>query len=233
MKRLSRLLSRLDISVGRYRYTTPVRRVLMLRSARVDLLVDGGANFGQYAREIRAHGYDGRILSFEPLSRSYAALAEAASHDPAWEAINAALGAEPGVATIHRSVSDDFSSLLSNTALQATVRPQSQVIGQETVRVVTVDDAIGTRGTNVGVKLDVQGFEKQALLGGAHTVQRAVYLELELSLAPLYEGQASARELLDLCFDAGFELGWVEPFYLASSGRAMQLNALFVRGEER
>ena len=72
----------------------------MLAKHDVDLVVDVGAADGGWpiAPEF---GYTGPIVSFEPLSASFASLSTAVQDDPTWSAHHLALGTEPGSATIN------------------------------------------------------------------------------------------------------------------------------------
>ena len=48
----------------------------------VDLVLDVGANVGQFASELRLVGYKGSFVSFEPLSVAHKTLSEVAGRDP-------------------------------------------------------------------------------------------------------------------------------------------------------
>src|SRR4051794_10338170 len=54
------------------------RRALLLATHDIEVVVDGGANQGGYGQVLREAGYEGRILSFEPLSEPFAKLSAAA-----------------------------------------------------------------------------------------------------------------------------------------------------------
>src|SRR5262245_42805297 len=60
--------------------------VSSLRKFEIDLILDVGANKGQFASEIRHCGYPGRIVSFEPLSQVHGQLLQASAGDSMWEA---------------------------------------------------------------------------------------------------------------------------------------------------
>src|SRR5687768_2156428 len=79
----------------------------------VDTVLDVGANEGGYRHFLRAHaGYRGRIVSFEPVSTAYAALAHAAVADPAWRGEQVALGDRDGRFDINVCKRSTMSSFL-------------------------------------------------------------------------------------------------------------------------
>ena len=84
------------------------------------VVLDVGANAGQYGRELRTLGYRGRIVSFEPQPGPFAALEAASTADPAWTAVLLALGAEAGTAQMNVSALDVSSSTLRAHEASAT-----------------------------------------------------------------------------------------------------------------
>lgn len=95
----------------------------MLRAYGVDLVLDVGANVGQFARSLIDVGWTGRIVSFEPMSEPYAALQRASARHPQWEiAERCCIGDHNGEIELHASEDSVASSVLplsSNLVSQA------------------------------------------------------------------------------------------------------------------
>src|SRR4051794_18594391 len=91
-------VNKVGVDVVRYDANRDPRQRLArrLKQLDTDLVIDVGANAGQYARSLRNAGYRGRLVSFEPLSGPFASLSAAAEHDDQWTTIRAAVGAEEG-----------------------------------------------------------------------------------------------------------------------------------------
>lgn len=88
------------------------RRSALLRKAGVDLVIDVGANEGQYVRGLRDCGYAGPVVSVEPLGSAFAALSSASSRDPGWKVIRAAAGSSEARRELHIAGNSASSSLL-------------------------------------------------------------------------------------------------------------------------
>src|SRR5256885_7323928 len=76
-----------------------LRRFLV--DERITLVLDVGANEGQFAARLRKLDYQGTILSFEPDERAFTALARNCARDPKWRGLPWALGESDGVLPFH------------------------------------------------------------------------------------------------------------------------------------
>jgi FkbM family methyltransferase len=54
------------------------------------------------------------------------------------------------------------------------------------------------------VKADVQGYEKEVLLGAKQILAQTIALQLEVSFVPLYDGQPLFQEIFDFVGHHGF-----------------------------
>ena len=70
----------------------------------ISVVLDVGANIGQFAQKLRHFGYRKRIVSFEPVNASFDLLKARTEVDPCWEAVKLALGASSQRAQINRLV---------------------------------------------------------------------------------------------------------------------------------
>jgi FkbM family methyltransferase len=211
------------------------RRVLLARHG-VDVVFDVGAAKGQYGRELRQFGYDGAIVSFEPMAAPYEELAAAAAGDPRWSARHCALGRDSGTATINVASKRDSSSLLPMNDTHRAAAPQVDYVGTEEVIVERLDDVAAEAlpsGATGFLKLDTQGFERDVLAGAEQTLPRCAGLQLELSFVALYDGAPLAPELLTFAYDHGFRMVGVDPGFASPSGEVLQAEGLLFREGDR
>jgi FkbM family methyltransferase len=234
-KNLRALLDSLGVRRRKTAANRGVRQLLLgLQRFEIDLILDVGANIGQFAREIRAFGYAGRIVSFEPLADAHRSLAEAASNDGAWQVHpRCAIGDRDGEIAINVSANSVSSSLLPMTDAHVGAAGASAYVGRETVPLKRLDGAAGSyleSAVHPFLKIDTQGFEWQVLDGAALSLPRLRGVLCELSLVELYEGQRLWREVVERLENAGFTLWNLQPgFADPRDGRTLQIDAVFFR----
>lgn len=115
------------------------RRGKLLETYGIDLVLDVGANTGQYGKELRDRGYEGRIVSFEPLSSAYKELEATARADGLWHTVNVALGDAQEDGTINIAGNSFSSSIYNMLPTHLASAPESKYIGQERIRIETLD----------------------------------------------------------------------------------------------
>jgi FkbM family methyltransferase len=211
-------------------HSLAAHRGRVLAGCGIRRVIDVGANVGQYAAGLRSAGYTGEIVSFEANPEAAAGLRAAAESDRGWRAEGVALGAVDGVLDLHVTVDSLSTSLLAPSA-RGTYEFMAEAPEHVTVDVRPLD-AFNLTGDGVPtlLKLDVQGYELEVLAGAAATLARVSAVECELSLVPLYDGQALVEDVVTHLRAAGLHpiclaRGFTDPV----THEVVQLDGIFVR----
>ena len=216
------------------RLAVDARRLAAIRRGHVAAVLDVGAAGGDFGRKLRASGYDGEMVSFEPVTASFQSLTAAAAGDARWRAIQSAVGGCEATAEIHISGTAVSSSLLPMEPLHVETIPASRYEGSETVRVRPLDALVAElpgalRRGPYYLKIDVQGFETQVLDGARDTLTRVAALEIEVSLQAVYRGATLFRDMLDRVDGMGFTLAsWEDVMVDRDTGFVLQADCIFV-----
>ncbi len=231
---MRRVLRRFGLDVVYYRRDThpDARRSALLVGERISLVFDVGANTGQFGKSLRRLGYKGRIISFEPLAEPYRTLRDSAARDREWMFVHAAVGAEDGEAEINVAADSATSSLLSTTAALTSAVPRARVVERQKTKIVRLDSVFGqfaAPGDCIYLKVDTQGYERFVLDGAERSLPGIVLVQLEMSLIPLYAGEALLAETLAAMERRGFRLvNLEETFADPRSGHLLQIDGTFV-----
>ena len=232
------MLRRFGLDVVRYSGPSTradLRRLDAIRRNHVDVVLDIGAADGAFGHKLRQSGYGGRIVSFEPLAESYEALRRAASTDPLWQTVHAAVGEYDGEAVMNVSGRSTSSSLLPMSASHVAAAPESGYVASERVPVRRLDLVLGELmpGNCHGlccIKIDVQGYERSVLDGAPETLKATPVIELEVSMIPLYEGSALCAEMIARLDNLGFSvISWEDVLTDPQTGYVLQADCIFVR----
>lgn len=197
----------------------------------LETVVDIGANRGQFSLAVRRWAPEARIIAFEPLAGPATRFRGVFRDDPKVILHKAAIGPASGEATIHVSAADDSSSLLPISRLQEKLFPGSREVRTEIIKMGRLADFVsaGDIKAPAMLKLDVQGFELEALRGCEVLLKCFAYVYAECSFVELYTGQALADEVILWLGERDFRLRGVYNMVYDKKGRAIQGDFLFKR----
>jgi FkbM family methyltransferase len=215
----------------RHRVAAGVEHEKILSGLDFRTVVDIGANRGQFALVARQCQPQARIFSFEPLPAAAAKFRAVFAGDDRVKLQEVAIGPVPGNVTIHISRRDDSSSLLPITATQVALFPGTAEVATATVRVAPLRDVISAADIQAPIllKVDVQGYELEALRGCEDLLDRFAFVYAECSFVELYAGQALADEVIAWLRERGFNLQGEHNTVHDRDGRAIQADFLFAR----
>ena len=219
--------------IDHYKRNALARRLRIMERLHIDLVLDLGANTGQYARGLRRAGYEGAIVSFEPLSSAYQRLARSAAADRRWQAVRMGLGARDHEATLHISGDSRASSLQTMLLRHREAAPYFAAVGAERVPIRKLDtiwDDHVPEGRQVYLKIDTQGHEEQVLRGAAEALTKVRGIQMEMSIQPLYEGEKKLPEMVRFLERRGFRLVSLEyGFCDPETAEMLQVDGIFAR----
>jgi FkbM family methyltransferase len=200
-----------------------------IEDRKIDTVIDVGANIGQFGEGLRAEGFHGKIISFEPISSVFAELSKKAQADGNWEAHQCGLGSQPGTAQIHVSELTVFSSILDMTSAASLHDSRTAVTRTEDIEIRTLDQVAAGLTGNILLKIDAQGYERHVIDGGRQTIPRVLGIQLELPVIRVYEGEWQFHEALKFMAGIGFVPAQIQPvnYHGADNVSAVDFDCLF------
>lgn len=237
---LKSILRSVGLRIARYPTDDMKDLEKILDEYHINLVLDVGANTGQYSTYLRRSGYAKQIISFEPLKEEFQELIKSHSKDKNWRGFNLALGDFNGESLINHSKNSYSSSLLSakesykgNSFLTTGIN----VYEKYTINVMRLDSFVKDNKIDLKVdtvaflKIDVQGFEKKVLDGAIESLQFIKLIQLEMSIERVYEGGILFDEMFDFLKLNGFKLIYVVPgFCNPKNGKMIEFDGVFAKG---
>lgn len=209
--------------------------MLARSGVRPTLVVDVGANVGQFALAALNQLQPRRVLSFEPVSEPFVQLTRLATEFPQIEPRPLALAAEAGERQIRVTNVTQSSSFLPLHENHLQAYPGIREDRVETVRVSTLDEEMKEVPADdlIFLKLDVQGYELEVLRGATQFLRRVSWIMVECASRPYYEGSALAEDIVDFLKHQGFLMSYpVSIHQCPDTGSIEQFDLLFSRRGE-
>lgn len=189
-------------------------------------IVDGGANTGSTIKKFLLTFDDPTILALEPIPELHQGLDREFQEVPQVEVYQCALGEEEAAVEFRVNKNRSTSSFLDPSDVAAD-RLGKMVERTNKIEVPKVAlDGKFDREIDI-IKLDVQGYEYQALLGAEETLSQAKIVMAELQLSPIYEGQHLFSDVDQYLRGEGFQLFNLYDIYTDGSGQITTVDAIY------
>jgi FkbM family methyltransferase len=235
-------LRKLGVDIIRY----PLPEWLALRehlltlfsTFRINCVLDVGANRGFYASFLRAAGFGGRIVSFEPIRRNFLELQKRSSADPQWHAYPIALGDQAGTFPMNVTRRTEFSSFLSpNDYCKTQFGEMGEIVATEMVQIERLDRIFdecvkGICKPKVFLKMDTQGYDLKVLEGATDRSDFIEALQSEISFRRIYDGMPDFEESIGKMAQMGFELTGFFPVVRDERLRIVEMDCVMVKSRD-
>lgn len=199
----------------------------LLTDLNIGCVLDVGANRGQFAGELRAIGYRGLILSFEPVRSEFLIMKEHFKSDAEWRGYQIALGSKEQTLSMSVPRLTVLSSLLEPLTQEKDTRVES-------VEVKRLDELLPSllKDLDPGgifLKMDTQGYDLEVFRGASNCMSRICGIQSELSIQPLYKNMPHYLEALQEYEKAGFDLHNLSVVSRTDAGSLLELNCFMRR----
>jgi FkbM family methyltransferase len=198
----------------------------------IDLVIDVGANIGQFATELRSNGYGGEIISFEPVESTFRELAKNCSNDPLWTAINLGLGSKNENLRINTSSFSVFDSVLTLSDFATNNWQTLGVDSTELIRISTLERYIldnKLQDRRIFLKLDTQGYDLEVFKGSLKCINSIKAMQSEVSFIQIYNGMPNFMESIKIYLAAGFQVSAFFPVCDNSDLASIEMDCLLVK----
>lgn len=214
-----------------YKVLASSEHAYVLNLASFKTVVDVGANRGQFSLACRYFHPNSCIYAFEPLHWAAKVYRQVFLGDSAVNLYEVAISPASENLKLHVSKRDDSSSLLPigkkqtllfpgtelNHVLEVSTGPLSHYLGGESI----LEPAL--------LKIDVQGFESEVLIGCDELLHKFSYVYCEMSFVELYDGQKLSDYVCAWMNEKSYRLLGIYNVAYADNGESIQADFLFQR----
>ena len=200
---------------------------------KIDLVLDVGANTGQFSEKIINFGYEKKIISFEPMSKAYKELCLKSKGYENWEIHDRiGIGKKKETKILNISKNSVSSSVLEIKKIHLEQEPNLRFINKEKINLISLNELLKKKkfkNKRIFLKIDTQGYEKEIIKGASKVLNRLHCIMLETSITPMYKGEESYKKIIEFMKKKGFYVWAIERgFSNKKTGRVNQLDVIFV-----
>ena len=227
MKLFGLILTRTKNVLPELRLATARQSVLQ----NCDLVVDIGANNGQWITAVRSRGFNGDAICIEPLKKNYIKLKADNSHNTI--ALNCAVGNKNSYIYINQASNDGLSSsIFELDDHHINAAPNIKYTGKEKVKISKLSKILESdTHKKIFVKIDTQGYEMEVLKSINKSNFNNIYaFEIETNLVSTYKNASLIEDVIKFLRNRGYQpLRLENGFGMPNFGQQLQMDVLFVK----
>ena len=190
------------------------RIVNILNHFNAEIVIDVGANEGQFAKALLANDFKENIISIEPLRLAHLKLRNSARRFSNWTVYKkCGFGTRNTTANINVSKNSVSSSILKIKNKHLELVSDSKVISKEKIKLITLDTFFKDKKIyekKIFVKIDTQGYEKRIIEGAKNSLKNIMGFIIETSIIKLYEGETLWVEIVKYLEKLGYKVWSIE-----------------------
>lgn len=174
------------------------------------VVLDLGARNGWFLQCWKDYAPKAVVHAFEPDEAAYKRLEKRYSTDESVYLSEKGIGAGESLETFYHFAGSEVSSsfLKPNQSVWDEIQYQTGVVEERMLEITTLDaycEQLNIKSVFL-IKIDIQGYELEALRGSLAVLSRTDYLLVESSIKPLYENAANFTEVHQFMVDQGFHM---------------------------
>jgi FkbM family methyltransferase len=198
---------------------------------RIDLIIDVGAHKGEFSKDVLSENYDGKIISFEPQLKIYNILLNNSKKYKNWIIHErCGIGSRKEDLMINVMSETTCSSYLEPNIKLLSIDPSSKVIKKENTKIETLNYLFSNKyklKKNTFLKIDTQGYDKFVLKGASSILKKILFVQLELSIDPLYVNETNYEDMIKYMRKEGFIIWKIGGVIENLKGKTMAFDIVF------
>jgi FkbM family methyltransferase len=212
------------------------RLINLLRQWEFSTVIDAGSHDGTWSRDVVPFlnlETNPTVLLIDPITEPKESNVQFLSKISNLITHKVAIGSTSGFMSFNvASNAGESSSFLEFAKAHTEAAPEVFYQKKQEIQLIKLDEVTtGLKGP-ILLKLDLQGFEIQALQGAIETISRVSVIVVEASLVETYEGGSTLLGLMTFLSKFDFQLvGLVESFSEKNYGKMIQMDAVFARSK--
>ena len=198
---------------------------------KIDLIIDVGAHKGEFALSVLKENFKGKIISFEPQNKIYNIIKNKSKKYKSWIVhYKCGIGKKNENLFMNIMKETTCSSFLKPTKNLFNIDPTTKILKKEKSKIFSLNFLFTNTyklKKKTFLKIDTQGFDKFVLDGASRILNKILFVQLELSIDPLYKNEKNYMKMIHYMKKRGFIIWKFGDNIENSIGKTMSFDIIF------